>query len=214
MWGSHNDINNLANAKWGSAKLDNTPKIFNVNGKRWEIYFGPSDQATRLGLLIDNEPNKSINFAILSYTLFTIANKMKAKYNPPSLMVRGVFDQANVSNNLYLEMKGIGGSSPWNPPAKVFLENYYGAQMHSKYTVIDADLLSSNPGQIIATKGKGTLRVDCKKPGYTQQNMGIAQTINGVTFVNVLFWPGFIIDAVTGNMHKYPSNVTIQMKKQ
>ena len=145
MWGSHNDINNLANAKWGSAKLDNTPKIFNVNGKRWEIYFGPSDQATRLGLLIDNEPNKSINFAILSYTLFTIANKMKAKYNPPSLMVRGVFDQANVSNNLYLEMKGIGGSSPWNPPEKVFLENYYGAQMHSKYTVIDADLLSGNP---------------------------------------------------------------------
>lgn len=145
MWGSHNDINNLANAKWGSAKLDNTPKIFNVKGKRWEIYFGPSDQASRLGTLIDNEPNKSINFAILSYTLFTIANKMKAKYNPPALMVRGVFDQANVSNNLYLEMKGIGGSSPWNPPAKVFLENYFGAQMHSKYTVIDADLMSSNP---------------------------------------------------------------------
>lgn len=145
MWGSHNDINNLANAKWGGAKLDNTPKIFNVKGKRWEIYFGPSDQASRLGTLIDNEPNKSINFAILSYTLFTIANKMKAKYNPPALMVRGVFDQANVSNNLYLEMKGIGGSSPWNPPAKVFLENYFGAQMHSKYTVIDADLMSSNP---------------------------------------------------------------------
>ncbi len=145
MWGSHNDLNNLANAKWGGAKLDNTPKIFNVNGKRWEIYFGPSDQASRLGKLIDNEPNKSINFAILSYTLFTIANKMKAKYNPPSLMVRGVFDQANVSSDLYLEMKGIGGTSPWNPPAKVFLENYFGAQMHSKYTVIDADLLSSNP---------------------------------------------------------------------
>ena len=60
-------------------------------------------------------------------------------------MVRGVFDQANVSSDLYLEMKGIGGTSPWNPPAKVFLENYFGAQMHSKYTVIDADLLSSNP---------------------------------------------------------------------
>jgi hypothetical protein len=87
-----------------------------------------------------------------------------------------------------------------------------------KCSVTDSDgivyLLSSNPGQIIATKGKGTLRVDCKKPGYTQQNMGIAQTINGVTFVNVLFWPGFIVDAVTGNMHKYPANVTIQMKKQ
>lgn len=74
-------------------------------------------------------------------------------------------------------------------------------------------LLSSNPGNIIATKGKGTLRVDCKKAGYAQQNMGIAQTINGVTFINVLFWPGFIVDAVTGNMHQYPANATIQMKK-
>lgn len=86
-----------------------------------------------------------------------------------------------------------------------------------KCSITDNDgmvyLVSSNPGSIIATKGKGTLRVDCKKPGYAQQNMGIAQTINGVTFINVLFWPGFIVDAVTGSMHKYPANATIQMKK-
>lgn len=86
-----------------------------------------------------------------------------------------------------------------------------------KCSVIDNDgmvyLFSSNPGNIIANKGKGTLRVDCKKPGYAQQNMGISQNINGVTFINVLFWPGFIVDAVTGSMHKYPASVTIQMKK-
>ncbi len=146
MWGSHNDINNPSAAKFGSAKLDNTPHIFNINGKKWEVYFGPSDQAAnRLIKLINDEPNKSINFAIYSFTLFTVANKMKAKYNPPTLMVRGVFDQANVSNNLYLEMKGIGGSSPWNPAAKVYLESYSGALLHSKYTVIDADLMSSSP---------------------------------------------------------------------
>lgn len=74
-------------------------------------------------------------------------------------------------------------------------------------------LISSNPGNIIATKGKGALRVECKKSGYEQQNMGITQNINGVTFINVLFWPGFIVDAVTGSMHKYPANATIQMKK-
>lgn len=146
MWGSHNDINNPGAGKFGAAKLDNTPHFFNINGKKWEIYFGPSDQAAnRLVKLINDEPNKSINFAIYSFTLFTVANKMKAKYSPPTLMVRGVFDQANVSNNLYLEMKGIGGTSPWNPPAKVFLENYSGALLHSKYTVIDADLMTSSP---------------------------------------------------------------------
>lgn len=87
-----------------------------------------------------------------------------------------------------------------------------------KCSVTDSDgivyLLANNPGDIIVPKGKGTLRVDCKKAGYQQQNMGIAQNINGITFVNVIFWPGFIVDAVTGNMHKYPANATIQMKKQ
>lgn len=73
--------------------------------------------------------------------------------------------------------------------------------------------INGNPGSILANKGKGALRVDCKKPGYTQQNMGISQNINGVTFVNVLFWPGFIVDAISGSMHKYPAHATIQMKK-
>lgn len=145
MWGSHNDVNNPALAKFGSAKADNTPHVFNINGKRWEVYFGPTDNCSgRFITLLNNEPNKSINFCIYSFTMFTIANKMKAKYNPPTLMVRGVFDQSNSSNTLYQEMKGIGGSSPWNPPAKVWLENFNGL-LHDKYTVIDADLMTSNP---------------------------------------------------------------------
>ena len=74
--------------------------------------------------------------------------------------------------------------------------------------------ITANPGSAIVSRGKGTLRADCRKEGYVQQNMGVAQTINGITFVNVLFWPGFIVDVVTGAMQKYPSNVTIQMKKQ
>ena len=88
---------------------------------------------------------------------------------------------------------------------------------HVNCSLTDADgmvyNLPANPGSMVISKGKGTLRVDCKKKGYVQQNMGVAQNINGVTFINVLFWPGFIVDAVTGSIHKYPANVTIQMKK-
>ncbi|MCE1166114.1 MAG: phospholipase D-like domain-containing protein, partial [Bacteroidetes bacterium] len=145
MWGSHNDVNNPSLAKFGPAKQDNTPHVFNINGKRWEIYFAPSDNCSNKFItLLNNEPNKSINFCIYSFTMFTIANKMKAKYNPPTLMVRGVFDQSNSSSSLYQEMKGIGGTSPWNPPAKVWLDNYSGL-LHDKYTIIDADLMTSNP---------------------------------------------------------------------
>ncbi|MFA5404433.1 MAG: phospholipase D-like domain-containing protein, partial [Ignavibacteria bacterium] len=46
MWGSHNDVNNSTNAKFGNAKADNTPHIFNINGKRIDCYFSPSDDVS------------------------------------------------------------------------------------------------------------------------------------------------------------------------
>lgn len=146
MWGSHNNVNNPALAKFGSQKLDNTPHILNINGKRYECYFSPSDNvSTVIENLILNETNKSINFCIFSFTRFQIANRMKTKYNPPNVMVRGVFDyENNYNNNLYLEMKGIGGTYPWNPPARVYLENYSGL-LHHKYIIIDPEMASSSP---------------------------------------------------------------------
>jgi len=147
MWGSHNDNYNLALAKFGSAKLDNTPHLFNINGKRVECYFSPSDDISgKIENMINTQTNKSINFCIYSFTRFNIANRMKAKYNPPTVMVRGVFDVSNnTAGSIYQEMKGIGGTSPWNPPAKVFLDNYFDALMHDKYILIDADDGQSNP---------------------------------------------------------------------
>lgn len=151
MWGSHNDVNNPTNAKFGTAKLDNTPHLFNINGKRLDCYFSPSDDiATKIENMIQNETHKSINFSIFAFTKFSIANKMKAKYVLPTLMVRGVFDRStngNITNGpVYYEMAGIGGSTPWNPPARVYLDNYnISYQYHHKYILIDADMPSSNP---------------------------------------------------------------------
>lgn len=147
MWGSHNDYNNPSLAKFGNEKSDNTPHVFNVNGKKIECYFAPSDDVSgKIENLINTETNKSINFIIYAFTRFQIANRMKSKYNPPNIMVRGVFDYSfNVSNNVYLEMKGIGGTYPWNPPAKVFLDSYSNSLLHSKYMIIDADNAASNP---------------------------------------------------------------------
>jgi phosphatidylserine/phosphatidylglycerophosphate/cardiolipin synthase-like enzyme len=150
MWGSHNDVNNPANAKFGTAKLDNTPHLFNINGKRLDCYFSPSDDiATKIENLITNETQHSINFCIYSFTKFSIENKMHAKYNPPTVMVRGVFDRGtngNITNGpVYFEMAGLGGTV-WNPTAKVFLDNYNASYLfHDKYILIDAETPSSNP---------------------------------------------------------------------
>lgn len=146
MWGSHTNINDPVRARFGPAKTDNTPHLFFVNGKRIEIYFSPSDNvSTQIENMIGNNTNKSINFCIYAFTRFNISNKMKSQYAPPGKMVRGVFDASqSASGGVYEEMKGIGGTSPWNPAAPVFLENQTGL-LHSKYMLIDADLMTSNP---------------------------------------------------------------------
>lgn len=149
MWGSHNNTNNSSNAKFGAQKSDNTPHVFNVNGKRIECYFSPSDDVQGKLVSTIDQTHKSINFCILDFTSTTIANRMKTRYSYPTRMVRGVFDrgQYNSGDSLrYNEMKGISSSTTynWNPPAKVFLENNTG-MLHHKYMIIDADSLLSNP---------------------------------------------------------------------
>ncbi|MDQ3194411.1 MAG: phospholipase D-like domain-containing protein [Bacteroidota bacterium] len=147
MWGSHNEINNPANAKFGAAKSDNTPHIFNIKGRRVECYFSPTDNPSiQIENMITNNTDKSVMFCAFAFTRFQIANKMKTQFQPPLKMVRGVFDQGNGTDpsSVYPEMKGIGGNSPWNPPAPVFLDGQTGL-MHSKYILIDADLPGSNP---------------------------------------------------------------------
>lgn len=147
MWGSHNEINNPSNAKFGATKSDNTPHLFFINGKRVECYFSPSENvSTVIENMIGTQTNKSISFCAFAFTRFQIANRMKTQFAPPAKIVRGVFDDGNATDpsSVYPEMKGIGGSIPWNPPAPVYLDGQSGI-MHSKYILIDADLPSSNP---------------------------------------------------------------------
>jgi len=75
MWGSHNEINNPSNAKFGAAKADNTPHLFFINGKRFESYFSPSENvSTVIENIIGTQTNKSISFCAFAFTRFHIAN--------------------------------------------------------------------------------------------------------------------------------------------
>ncbi len=62
-------------------------------------------------------------------------------------------------------------------------------------------------------KDQGTLQFNCAKVGYKQVSVVSTQSFDGATMANILFWPGFIVDASTGSMKKYPSNIMISMKK-
>jgi HKD family nuclease len=145
MWGSHTDNNISARARFGANKPKNTPNLYKINGKTVEMYFCPEDFVSPIiENLITLTANTSVNFSIFAFTRFNIANRMRTFYLPPTRMVRGVFDDGQASQDVYMEMKGIGGSSPWTTPARVFLDSRPG-QLHHKYMLIDPETPSSNP---------------------------------------------------------------------
>ena len=147
MWGSHTEINDPTRARFGALKLDNTPHLFYVKGRKVNQYFSPSDNvSTQIENMIQYNTDRSIYFCAYTFTRFQIANKMRTQFSPPVKLVKGVFDISDGSStsSVYPEMSGTGGTTPWNPAAPVLLEHQIGL-LHSKYMMIDADMPSSDP---------------------------------------------------------------------
>lgn len=45
--------------------------------------------------------------------------------------------------------------------------------------------------------------VQLKLEGYEPKTLIVQNSFNGVSVLNIFFWPGFIVDAATGSMMKY-----------
>lgn len=50
-------------------------------------------------------------------------------------------------------------------------------------------------------RGK-TAIITATEPGCSDRSMPTDETIDGNTWLNILVWPGFLVDAATGNIHK------------
>ena len=74
-------------------------------------------------------------------------------------------------------------------------------------------LITTNPGSAKVSKARGGVVVKCEKEGYKQLNTAVGDSFNPVTLVNILFWPGFIVDAASGSYRKYPSHYLVTMEK-
>jgi len=74
-------------------------------------------------------------------------------------------------------------------------------------------VVHGNPGVAHITRGHGDLKVTCNKAGYTQGPTATAANFNATTLANVLFFPGFIVDAATGAYKKYPSHLIVTMQE-
>jgi hypothetical protein len=88
----------------------------------------------------------------------------------------------------------------------------------SKCTLYDGEGMShsinSGEGVVVLQKGKGSIKLECKDSGYENRTVVVGQKLNPVTIANVLFWPGIIVDAVTGSLQKYPTYTNVEMSKK
>jgi len=73
--------------------------------------------------------------------------------------------------------------------------------------------VATNPGIVTVKRGAGDLQVTCKKEGYKQSTVLVGDSFNVVTLVNVIFWPGALVDLATGAYKKYPSHYLVHMEK-
>ena len=52
------------------------------------------------------------------------------------------------------------------------------------------------------------------KPGYEPANKPVDVAFQGVRALNILFWPGFIVDYATGDMDKVNPTLSFQLSKK
>ncbi len=65
----------------------------------------------------------------------------------------------------------------------------------------------------VRVKKGGSVSVVCTKENYRQLNVLVGDSFNAVSLVNVVFWPGFLIDAATGAYKSYPSHYLVSMEE-
>jgi phosphatidylserine/phosphatidylglycerophosphate/cardiolipin synthase-like enzyme len=130
MWGSGTDTPNSTVSRFGARKLDNTPHRFLIDGSWVESRFSPSDGTT--GRLVDAVENaeRSVYFAVLTFTRDDLANAMVEKHNA-GVAVRGVMDNSSDQGTEYPYLQSSG--------IDVHLKSGIPGLLHHKYMIVDGE---------------------------------------------------------------------------
>lgn len=65
----------------------------------------------------------------------------------------------------------------------------------------DGNFIGTGTAQYTIPRGKSAM-LTAEKKGCASQVMQTEKSLVGITFLNILFWPGFIVDAATGAIQK------------
>ena len=77
-----------------------------------------------------------------------------------------------------------------------------------------AEIKDNNSTSVYIKKELSSKYLIAKKEGYRPTPLKLDTKFNSVAVINILFWPGFVVDAATGQMCKWDTtNIDIEMEK-
>ena len=138
MWGSYGDEPNAANAKFGSAKKNNTPHEFKINGKRVECYFSPSDGVNSKIVDVIGTADNDLSIATMLITRIEMADAIVDRHSAGVAV--NVITNNEANNDIYV-----------NNLLEASLTTHYTFDdvspgiMHHKYMIVDQGAPSSDP---------------------------------------------------------------------
>jgi hypothetical protein len=75
--------------------------------------------------------------------------------------------------------------------------------------LVNGNEMGKGTAQFALVRGKDAT-ITASKPGCSDRTVQTEKRVVGATWLNILFWPGFIVDVATGAMHKTdPTDYTV-----
>lgn len=136
MWGSSGPLPNTTNSRFGAAKTDNTPHLFNVGGTLVQCWFSPSDGTTQRIAAAIASADHNVEFALFAFTHYALADALIDAGSTSGVNVRGLIEGDDMDQGLfsYLQNGGVLVSEDLMP-------NY----LHHKYAIVDHAHTGSGP---------------------------------------------------------------------
>lgn len=110
MWGSAGPLPNSTNSRMGPNKIENNIHEFNVNGRKVELYFSPSQNTNAHILSSINSASYDLYFGTFAFTLDADAAAIKA-VKQSGVFTAGIMDQFCLSYTPYDTLLPVLGNN-------------------------------------------------------------------------------------------------------
>lgn len=142
MWGSSGDLPNIAAARFGNTKLNNTPHEFTLsNGVRVALWFSPSDQTSSRIVAVLETGQTSIYTANLTFTYNELSTALRNQAEQFNADIRCIIDNVDDLGSDYNFLRGFAETFDWQDTA-IF---------HHKYGIVDAVPIGSGSAPAVIT---------------------------------------------------------------